>query len=477
MKNQLSKYFLPTLAVAYFFYLCLRAWYLPITTDEGTTWYNFVPHSVYDLLSFKDPIPNNHLLNTLLIKLLHTFLEPHQFTVRIPALLGGAAYLVAAIGIARLLDWRFWLQFLVFASLLGNHYICEFLSLARGYGMSAGYVLVAIWMGLKFLKNENVATLRWAMFWAVISVLASFTALNFFLPLCFYFFVVIFQKKMPRQFWFSVVAGIVSLAAICYFPFKRMSETDQFHFWSLEGFWKDTVLSMARGYRSGKEMFGHFTPEILGWAFLAVWFLWGIAAIWRWKKAKFSFSEPGFFGWAMLTGTAVVTILQAILIKTPYLSGRTAVIFWPMFALGVPFLVKWLSEKWMVVGRAIGIGFAFLFSFHFYNCLQLKSCQEWWFDAYTFEVLDYLKKIKDERGDGQKIRLSSYWLMNNSLNFEIDTRRSGDFEKVEWRSKSDPDDPAEFLYTEKGELPVFEKNFEIIWEVEKNGRYLLQRKR
>ena len=85
----LEKYTLPVLAAAYFIYLCLRAYLLPITTDEATTWWNYVQDPALDLITYKGPVPNNHLLNTLLIKLLHVFVPPHQFTIRIPALLGG----------------------------------------------------------------------------------------------------------------------------------------------------------------------------------------------------------------------------------------------------------------------------------------------------------------------------------------------------------------------------------------------------
>lgn len=472
----LEKYALPALATAYFVYLCLRAYLLPITTDEAATWWNYVPDPVMDLITYKDPIPNNHLLNTLLIKFFSQFFPVHQIVIRIPALLGGAAYLIAAVGIGRLLKWSFWLQFLLFASLLGNHFVCEFLSLARGYGMSAGYLLCAVWMAMKFMENEKVATLRWAMFWAVVSVLASFTALNFFLPFCFYLLIVVFQKKLTARFYLTILSATAILGVICYLPFKRMTETNQFEFWSTVGFYKDTVLISASNFLAGEYRYKLFSGQIIAAIFITIWAIWTIAAIYRFIKKQYRFSEPGVFAWALLTGTATVTILQALIIKTPYLSGRTAVIFWPMFALAVPFLIYWFSEKWEKIARAISLLITGLVVIHFINCAQLKSCQEWWFDADAFKVLDYLKRIKDERGDGKKITLSSYWLMVNSVAFSVEYHRQDDFERMSYKTSSDPNDPSEFIYTIKGELPVYEKNFEVIWEVEQGGRYLLKRK-
>ncbi|MBK7567822.1 MAG: hypothetical protein IPI31_08335 [Bacteroidetes bacterium] len=55
-------------------YLVARAIILPITIDEGGTFYNAVPRSVWDIITYVDPSPNNHILNTLLIKFLYPFL-------------------------------------------------------------------------------------------------------------------------------------------------------------------------------------------------------------------------------------------------------------------------------------------------------------------------------------------------------------------------------------------------------------------
>ncbi len=474
--KKLDRNVLPALAAAYFIYVCLRAWLLPLTTDEGATWWNYVPDPVADLLAYTDPIPNNHLLNTLLIKFFTQFLPVHQFTLRIPALLGGAAYLIASVGIGRELKWPFWARLLLFVSLCGNHFVCDFLSLARGYGMSAGYLLVGVWMAVRFVQTQRLASLRWAMFWAGLSVFASFTAVNFFLPFCLCLGWVVLKRKLGRRFWLSILAGIAALAAVCYLPFKRMSETDQFHFWSAKSFYDDTVLTTAQGYVYLKRWLGFAHPLDVANGFAVVWAIWGLVAVLLFFKKRKDISEPVLFVWLLLTGTVAVTILQAYLIKTPYLSGRTAVIFWPMLAFGVPFLAVRIWEKRPLAGQVFGLLIAGLFAAHFLACAQLKSCREWWHDAETFEVLDYLKKIKDERGDGRKITLSSYWLMVNSVAFAVEYQRTADFEPVHYQTESNPNDPNEFVYTIRSELPVYENNFSVIWEVEAGGRYLLKRK-
>ena len=66
--------------------------------------------------------------------------------------------------------------------------------------------------------------------------------------------------------------------------------------------------------------------------------------------------------------------------------------------------------------------------------------------------------------------------MVNSVAFSVEYHRQDDFERMSYKTSSDPNDPSEFIYTIKGELPVYEKNFEVIWEVEQGGRYLLKRK-
>ena len=70
-----------------FFLILKKAIIIPITHDEVSTVNYFSKMSIWDIITYKDPIPNNHILNTLLIKLFATIGGYKTFIVRLPSIL------------------------------------------------------------------------------------------------------------------------------------------------------------------------------------------------------------------------------------------------------------------------------------------------------------------------------------------------------------------------------------------------------
>ncbi|MBK8880198.1 MAG: hypothetical protein IPN74_17215 [Haliscomenobacter sp.] len=134
------------IGLAYVVYILLRAWLLPITHDEGATCLNHVQRSLWDILTYeKDPVPNNHILNTLGIKIFASFLGLGHFSSRLPSLIGGVLYVLAAAGLSVRIGKTAFQRVFGMVLLLANPYVTEFFSLARGYGLAAGLMLAAIY--------------------------------------------------------------------------------------------------------------------------------------------------------------------------------------------------------------------------------------------------------------------------------------------------------------------------------------------
>src|SRR5262249_53494035 len=91
--------------------------------------------------SLKQFDPNNHVLNTILVKISTARIHLTEFSLRLPSLLFGVLYLIAAYRISR----RWFGQGRMFLAVLGlltlNPLILDAMSEARGYGMS-----LACWM-------------------------------------------------------------------------------------------------------------------------------------------------------------------------------------------------------------------------------------------------------------------------------------------------------------------------------------------
>ena len=87
-----------------FGYILARAIILPITHDESGTCLVFSTQSVSDIVSYAQPIPNNHILNTLLVKLFSQLFGWHPLIVRLPNVLAFVLYFFSGLAILRLLN-------------------------------------------------------------------------------------------------------------------------------------------------------------------------------------------------------------------------------------------------------------------------------------------------------------------------------------------------------------------------------------
>jgi uncharacterized membrane protein len=90
------------------------------------------------------PAANNHLLNSFLESATTSVFGLSNLSVRAPALLGAAIYIVVAFCLARLVsrDWR--VRIPLFAWLVFNPFIFDFFVAARGYGMATAFLMMAI---------------------------------------------------------------------------------------------------------------------------------------------------------------------------------------------------------------------------------------------------------------------------------------------------------------------------------------------
>ncbi len=126
-----------------------------ITRDEAVTFDRWVRPPLRDVLP-QPYDPNNHVLNTLLIKRTVGLFRLSEFSFRLPSLLGGALYLWAVYRLSRRLLGTGPL-FLAGVALLSLHpLILDYLSAARGYGMALAFWMWALELTLEG-RNLNLA--------------------------------------------------------------------------------------------------------------------------------------------------------------------------------------------------------------------------------------------------------------------------------------------------------------------------------
>jgi len=126
---------------------------LPVSYDEAYTYIAFVRQDVWGILSDYS-LPNNHILNSLLIKLSTNLLGNHPWSVRIPALMAGLAAILVVYALGkRLFNHETALTASALVAWLPA--IIRYDTAARGYSLVSVFTLLAWLMGwLALQKND-----------------------------------------------------------------------------------------------------------------------------------------------------------------------------------------------------------------------------------------------------------------------------------------------------------------------------------
>jgi hypothetical protein len=122
--------------ISLFIYIVIKANTLSFTHDEGFT---------YDIIKRYEGIntANHHILNTALMKNSSSFLGNNEFSYRLPNVLSFLLFGFGFLLIFKQLKNVF-LGIIVFSIIFFNPFLIDFFSLARGYGLSFGFMVLSL---------------------------------------------------------------------------------------------------------------------------------------------------------------------------------------------------------------------------------------------------------------------------------------------------------------------------------------------
>src|SRR5680860_1024904 len=163
-------------------YVVIRAYVVGVTYDEAWTINGFVPQEFEEIFNNIYPDANNHIFNTLLIKLLFLFDNDSLFLARLPNILAFGLYVFYAYK----LSYKYLSQFIgigCFLLLLLNPFVLDFFGLARGYGLALGFEMAALYFTIQYFNAAKMKYSLFALVSAALAVLCNFTFLNFYLVL------------------------------------------------------------------------------------------------------------------------------------------------------------------------------------------------------------------------------------------------------------------------------------------------------
>jgi hypothetical protein len=148
-----------------------RACVQSVTIDEADTYLYFVatPGPSHWI-----PMANNHVLNSMLMRLTTSIFGASAITLRLPALIGTLLYLWAVYCLVRLISERRWLSWALFTCLACNPFVMDYLVAARGYSMALAFLLwMVVIAGWHQRLDPKARAMRLLRICALISVLAA----------------------------------------------------------------------------------------------------------------------------------------------------------------------------------------------------------------------------------------------------------------------------------------------------------------
>jgi hypothetical protein len=412
------KAFLLVVSALVFGYVLVRAITVPLTYDEVYTFDLFLHISPWEVISYKVPVANNHVLNTLLVKAMYRIGPDTAFMARIPNVAAGGIYLFFAYRIAT----RFFGKFFAvscFLLLIMNPFLLDFFSLARGYGLSMAFLLASLYHLIRYIRELRQPSAMPALLYGFLAVTACFSLFNYWLIICAAFFLLplLKRKAYPRRSPFIVYfLLLVGVAALIYEPVRKMREAGELYYGGNTGIYSDTLVSLA------KFTFyeGEATPTVIAFLNGSIMLLTVavLAAIWFRRE----WLTPANALTAVLLLCLLAVVLQFHLTGTLYILDRTALYLYPLFTLALCFAFADVPGK-----RVAGIPLAvsLLFAVNTLRHLSLHRTALWFFDSHSEEILTNLDGIG--RREGRVLKVGYSYVFRSTFQYHL---KNGNFKNL-----------------------------------------------
>lgn len=460
-----------------------KAMAIPITHDEVATLVHYYKYSIWEIMMYPDPWPNNHILNTLLVKGSIYLFGQEQWAGRLPNMLSFLFYFYAAFRIVQLLFKQDNVLFLSgLALFVFNPFLLDFFSLCRGYGMSNALLLCSAMFCLDAYLHRKERAIWLSFAFAILASYANFTQLIFWCAIngmmVIYFFNDYLQtrKIKPLIIKAAIFIGIdLAYLALIYTPIHKMQRTNQFVYWTENGFFQDTILSLVDNTRYGSRMID-IPSEYFALLTVLIFFAAGAFVMYYWGKHSWQelSKTPVFIAFSVLTFTALTNILQTIILKTPNLTTRTALGFYPLFILLSNSILYHLQKERLAFTRIIA-GILLIFSiWHMTRTVSFDRVREWWYDANTFQVLEL---IEADKPADDRVFLQTNWAFHPSFLFYASTGKTPWLTLGDYNKEIIPQIDADYYYVFDVDYPQLQDRFEIIAKFDGGSRMLLKKKK
>lgn len=414
------------ISIAFLSYTAYRSYILSFVHDEGIS---FTIISKYGNYIYWASSANNHVLNTILMKVFSLAFGNSELSLRFPNLIGHLFFAIFSFLILKKVQNNY-LVLCGFILLNSNPFVLDFFSLARGYGLALSFMMGSIY----FLIREKFF---YTFLFGALAVLSNYTLLNYYLSSLFIIVLLQFYNAVGVRFnvgfyeikglikknGLSIFFNIIFLAAIIptLFDLRRRGE---FYVGGKEGFWNSTVRSLIDSSFYFKD-YNNIVKDLIC-LIVAITAVSSIIII-LYQFFRIKEFKPSSIILLVMIFSIISPIAQHVLLNTLYPIERTGLYYIPLFIL---LLIFTCSEAIQIMRESVKIIiFLFLFFFcgvaifHFVGTANFKYTYTWAYDANTKAMmLEDLHKAYHENYKGERISIKINSLFGPAINYYRITR-------------------------------------------------------
>lgn len=394
-------------------YVFLRLIRLDITYDEAWTLEAFVPLNFINILNYTPCDANNHILNTLLIKVLYLSGFKSLIIARLPNFFAFTIYLLFSFKISKFLPNTIGL--ILFFLLLINPFLLDFFSLARGYGLGICFQTASIFYLFVFLKDCQLKYTLYSNIAASCASLANFSQLNYWVALIFTLAIIILCCKKINKIKFIVYNSIVAIIflLIIYEPIRKLVKGGNLYYGGSSNFYSDTLVSLTK-YTQYSPNVNQYTYLFLNIFLIALLVGTSFLLINNLrKKINFFKIENSIF---LIVSLPILSpIIQHYLLGTLYLIDRTALFYYPLLILLLCFTLNLFQGVVKNIVLAIA---TFIFCLNFTLTANLYKTAIWYFDSHTKDILAQINK--SGANQNKVISTDFSWPFQSSIYYYLD---------------------------------------------------------
>lgn len=420
---QLSLAILSGIGVLWF--VIYKASHTSFTHDESYTYTHYVHQGFMDIISYKTPYTNNHILNTVFMKYSEVFFGSLELSLRLPNILAFIIYSVFSI----LLLYKYIpkLIFPFYLLMVLNPHLLDFFALARGYGLSFAFLMMSFYyLSLYFTSKQNKYLILFNV-GAFLAVMSNFSLLNYYVAalivhnMVSYIMSKIDPQENPYHFYQQNKINILSVllsGMVLYEPLRRISKMSLLDFGGKNGFMEDTVGTAIYSFFYDMNVTPFYETILKGLILLIVGLILAIAlkAIIQ-RNINFLKSNISLVLInSILLAIVVITIVQHLVLGNDYYIHRFALFFYPLFILNVVFLLNYSVQSFKITGISCSYSLASLALLNIYINHNITSYKDWKIDC---DVKTMMQKLilEHEKSPSKQIRLGINWLFEPSTNF------------------------------------------------------------